>query len=111
MVDSEFKIDLAQTFPHLARAPIVEAVIEIRTRAQSAWEESSVTQRLKAALPEYPTVHSMNAVHGELIFGAQATPQGAVHELGWNGLRFQSADKLHVAHFNRDSFVLSRLRP
>ena len=111
MVDPEFKIDLTQTFPHLDRAPIVEAVIEIRTRAQSPWEESGVTQRLKAALPEYPTVHSMNAVQGEIVFGAQTSPQGAVHELGWNGLRFQSADELHVVQFNRDSFVFSRLRP
>jgi uncharacterized protein (TIGR04255 family) len=111
MVDTDFKIDPRQTFPHLDRAPIIEAVIEIRTRAQSPWEESKVTQRLKAALPEYPTVHSMDAVQQEIVFGAQVPPQGLVHELGWNGLRLQSADKLHVAQFNRGGFVFSRLRP
>ena len=111
MADTDFKIDLTQTFPYLNRAPIIEAVIEIRTRAQGPWEESNVTQRLKAALPDYPTVHSMNAVQQEIVFAAQAPPQGAVRELGWNGLRFQSADELHVVQFDRDSFVFSRLRP
>jgi len=38
-------------------------------------------------------------------------PQGTLQELGWNGLRFQSADQLHVAQFKRDGFVFSRLRP
>ena len=52
MADSEFKIDLTQTFPHLDKAPIVEAVIEIRTRAEAAWEEVPVTRRLKAQLPD-----------------------------------------------------------
>ena len=111
MADSEFKIDLTQTFPHLDKAPIVEAVIEIRTRAEGLWEESTVTQRLKADLPEYPNVLSMNAVRQEITLGPQAPSQGTLHELGWNGLLFESADKLHVAQFNRDSFVFSRLHP
>ena len=111
MAASEFKLDLTQTFPHLNKAPIIEAVIEIRTRAESAWEESNVTRRLKAELPEYPNVLSMNAMQQEITFGAQTAPQGAAHELGWSGLNFQSADKLHVAQFNRDSFVFSRLHP
>src|SRR6266481_3127527 len=61
MGDSDFKIDLTETFPHLNNAPIVEAVIEVRTRAEAPWEESTVTQRFKAQLPEYPSVLSINA--------------------------------------------------
>ncbi len=31
--------------------------------------------------------------------------------LGWKGLRLESADNLHIAQFNRDAFVFSRLQP
>ena len=107
--DTGFKIDLTQTFPHLDKAPIAEAVIEIRTRAEGAWDEAVVTQRLKAELPEYPAVLSLNEFRQEFSFGTQVPP--VTHELGWNGLRLQSADNLHVAQFNRDRFVFSRLQP
>lgn len=32
-------------------------------------------------------------------------------DLGWKGLRCESADHVHIAQFNRDGFVFSRLRP
>ncbi len=108
---TNFKIDLTESFPHLDKAPIVEAVIEIRVRAQTEWIESEVTKRLKAELPGYPTLLSMNAIQQEFSFGMQIPPKTAVRELGWSGLRFQSSDNLHVAQFNRDSFVFSRLQP
>ena len=31
--------------------------------------------------------------------------------MGWRGLRCESADRLHVAQFNRDGFAFSRLAP
>ncbi len=78
------KIDVVEQFEHLARAPIVEAVIDVRARAEAAWEEQVVSEMLKPKLPDYP--------------------------LG-RGLRFQSADGRHIAQFNRDGFVFSRLPP
>ena len=54
---------------------------------------------------------SMNAVRQEITFGVRIEPKAATQELGWRGLRLQSADQLHVAQFNRDSFVFSRLQP
>jgi uncharacterized protein (TIGR04255 family) len=110
MADS-FEIDLSQAFPHLNKAPIIEAVIQITTRAQSSWQESDVTQRLKSALPDYPNALAMNRVQQEFVFGPQAPAQSNFQDLGWNGLRLQSADNHHVAQFNRDSFVFSRLQP
>ena len=111
MAESELKIDLTQSFPHLNKAPIVEAVIEIRTRAEGAWEESLIVPLVKKELSGYPTALSMNAFQQEFTFGNQVPPKGATHDLGWNGLRLQTADNLHVAQFNRDSFVFSRLQP
>jgi len=111
MGDSDFKIDLGQAFPHLNKAPILEAVIEIRTRAEAPWEEASITQSLKSQLPDYPGLLSLNQMRQQFTFGAELTPQASTHDLGWSGLRLQSADKLHVAQLKRDGFSFSRLAP
>lgn len=104
-------IDLAESFPHLARAPIVEAVIEIRARAEGPWEEEAVMQRLKPELPDYPTVASQSQFRQKIKRGPGQPPEATTHDLGWKGLRFQSADNRHIAQFNRDGFVFSRLPP
>ena len=115
---SAFKIDLTESFPLLARAPIVEAVIEVRARAEARWEEQAITNHIKSRLPEYPSVLSSRAVQLRMEFtqpGAQAAQpsptEQVVHDMGWRGLRCESADKRHVAQFNRDGFVFSRLAP
>ena len=108
---SRFNIDLTKGFPHLDKAPIVEAVIEIRARAQSLWDEAAITSQLKSRLPDYPNVLSLNAVRQEFTFGPELAAEAKTHELGWNGLRFQSADSKYVCLFNRDNFVFSRLQP
>jgi len=108
---SRFNIDLTKSFLHLNNAPIVEAVIEIRARAQSLWEEVAITSQLKSRLPDYPNVLSLKAVRQEFTFGPAVAAEAKTHELGWDGLRFQSADSKYVCQFNRDNFVLSRLQP
>ncbi|MEI7672476.1 MAG: hypothetical protein WCK00_10225 [Deltaproteobacteria bacterium] len=50
---SKLLIDVTENFRRLAQAPIVEAVIEIRARAESSWAESVVLEQLKANLPDY----------------------------------------------------------
>ncbi len=110
-VTSEFKIDLMEPFPLLAHAPIVEAVIDIRARAESAWEESTISQQLKPRLADYPSVVSQSEVRQEFKLGPGKPPEATTQDLGWKGLRFQSADQRHIAQFNRDGFVFSRLHP
>ena len=111
---SEFEIDLTESFPLLGHAPIVEAVIEVRARAEAPWEEQTITEGLKAKLPGYFFVHSQQAMRFELKMGSgqsNSQPEQSFHDLGWRGLRCESEDKLHIAQFNRDGFVFSRLKP
>jgi uncharacterized protein (TIGR04255 family) len=111
MTDSrKLEINLAEEFPHLAHAPIVEAVIEIRARAQAPWEELAITKQIKQQLPDYPNVVSQNQERREITLGPDA-PKLVSQNLGWHGLQFQSEDKKHIARFNRDGFMLSRLQP
>ncbi len=114
-------INLDEQFPHLTRAPIVEAVIDFRARAEAPWEEADVMAKLKAALPDYPKVKTLRGFsvsfpvqlsigpdHATATTPADpATPQ----DRGWVGLRFESADGLNLATFGRDGFSFSRLKP
>lgn len=106
-----FKIDLAESFPPLSRAPIIEAIIGVTARAESAWEESVISGQFKQRLPEYPIVQSHREFQHEFKLAADAQPEQAVQDMGWRGLRCESANKLHIAQFNRDGFSFSRLKP
>jgi len=108
---SEIKIDLAEQFQHLPHAPIVEAVIEVRTRAEAPLEEASMRSQLESKLPDYRFLDSQRAFQHELKVEPGQKPKQNLRDLGWRRMRFQSADQLHVVRFNRDGFVFSRLRP
>ena len=105
------KIDRAESFPHPPHAPIVEAVIDIKGRAAEPWEESAIQAQLKAKLPDYPQVDSHREFRHEFKMAPGQEPQQTLLDLGWKGLRLRSSDKLHIAQFNRDGFVFSRLHP
>lgn len=106
-----FKIDLTETFPSLSRAPIMEAIIGITARADSPWEEPFISEQFKKCLPEYPSVQSHREIRHEFKLVADAQPEQAILDMGWRGLRCETADKLNIAQFNRDGFTFSRLKP
>ena len=111
MTDSwKLEMNLAEEFPHLPRAPIVEAVIEIHARVQAPWEQLAITEQIKQQLHDYPSVVSQNQERRQIILGPDQ-PKFVSHNLGWHGLQFESADGKHIARFNRDGFMLSRLQP
>ncbi len=113
-----FAIDLSQTFEHLPRAPIVEAVIHLQTRAGSDWEEARVTPHIKESLLDYPSVESVHSFSFNSEFrldkpaqARQISSSSSTQAYGWVGLRATSLDSKYVAQFTRDGFALSRLRP
>jgi len=108
---SEIKIDPQQTFEHLPRAPIVEAVIEIRARATQTLEESSLRSILEPRLDGYGFLDSLQGFHGEVKIEGGKPPTQKVRDLGWIGIRFRSTDGKHIVQFKRDGFVFSRLEP
>lgn len=104
----EFKIDLEERFPHLAQAPIVEAVIDIRAVCKTPMEQDKAMVGLREQLVDYPVIVSHSQVRQEVKLGPEG-PVATTSDLGWQGFRFESKEKLHVAQFNRDGFVFSRL--
>jgi uncharacterized protein (TIGR04255 family) len=111
MMLSPLKIDTTERFPRLAHAPIAEAVIEMRARAEVPWEESAVRERLVPLLSDYPKIESQREFEHELQVGPGQETVQKHRDLGWKGLRCESNDHLHIVQFNRDGFVFSRLRP
>lgn len=110
-LSSKFSINTTETFTRLSKAPIVEAVIEVRAQAEALWDEPLITDQLKAKLPDYPNIQSQREYMHEVKveFGQKA--EGAIQDLGWKGLRCETPDKVQVAQFNRDGFLFSRLLP
>ncbi|MBU0719062.1 MAG: TIGR04255 family protein [Planctomycetes bacterium] len=105
----QFAIDLNESFPHLARAPIVEAVIHWRARGEKALEPGKLLQELKERLPDYPTALPQQEVQLE----AQIGPAGAAQaqRARWHGFRLESTDRRYIAQFTRNGFVFSRVTP
>lgn len=104
-------IDVSETFERLASAPIVEAVLAITARAESALEESAVTEHLKPKLPDYPTVFSGRLIQHSLKEVEGVPSEHIQRDLGWNALRWHSHDKRQIAMFARNGFSFSRLEP
>ena len=100
-----------EKFENLPRAPIVEAVIEIRARATKALEETSLRAAIEPKLAGYVFFDSLREFHSEVKLEGGKPPVQKVSDAGWKGVRFRSSDEKHIAQFNRDGFVFSRLEP
>lgn len=104
-------INTAEVFPVLTTAPIVEAVIDIRAFPSKEFEETSVRTSLEEKLDSYSFLDSHREIHYEVRSEAAKPPEQSIRDLGWRGVRFQSADQKKIAQFNRDGFAFSRLEP
>ena len=100
-----------EKFENLPRAPIVEAVIEIRARPAEALEEASLRSTIEPNLAGYVFLDSLREFQGELKFEGGNVSSQRVQDAGWKGVRFRSSDGKHIAQFNRDGFVFNRLEP
>lgn len=102
-------------FPYLKKAPIAEAVFDLRARADEPWKESEVASFLKGKLPEYPNGQSIGSFafrmemgSSEVINKQNGTSSGPV---AWEGLKLSTQDGRQIASFTRDGFAFSRLQP
>ncbi len=103
-------IDLKEKFPHLDKAPIIEAVLEIRLVPSVKWDVTSLQNELKQRLPDFPKVDTLRKAK------VQFAPLGklgnsAFEDFGCVGLKLHSNDNLHIVQFNKGAFVFSRLKP
>ena len=103
------KIDITEQFEHLARAPIVEAVIQVHARPGVPWEEADIVARLKPNLAEFQEFASQSNVRHQVTIGAAQPAKVLEKNLGWHGLSCKT--KAQSVQFNRDGFIFSQLQP
>jgi uncharacterized protein (TIGR04255 family) len=103
-------IDLEERFPSLPRAPVVEAVIDMRARASLDLQEPSVEARFTGIAAGYRFERATHEFEAKFSLQADRSPEAQVAGR-WKGLRCVADDGKRIAQFNRDGFVLSRLAP
>jgi uncharacterized protein (TIGR04255 family) len=109
---NEFKIDLAERFPHLPCAPIVEAVVDVRAPATTSWNEQRIVTELA---PKLHANYVLEVARGQSTRAIPSERENAdelvVGAPGGSGVRAMSADQRQIVQFNRDGYAFSRLSP
>ncbi len=107
-----FTLDLNESFPRLARPPIVEAAIHWQARSRNLLDQEMLRKRLSESLPEYPVREPIHHVDMMATVDAQDGEDSSVvkHRRGLQGLRLKSNDGRYVIQLTRDGLVFSRVR-
>ncbi len=112
--DQAFELKLDEAFPHLAYAPIVEAVIHWAAKPAKQLDRNGVQRELAQRLPDYAKCQAAHELELELNAPHLAPDQPASTQSrrdSWLGFRLTSADGLQIVQFHRDGVVFSRLAP
>jgi uncharacterized protein (TIGR04255 family) len=105
---SEFKLDLEESFPALPNAPIVEAVIQLDANPIATVELSAVKKLLAKRFGGYVI---SDLVHLETGFTGSATGMDFHQKSRLDGFRLTSPDGKYVCQWKRAGLVFSRLAP
>ncbi len=104
-------LNFSELFPHLNKAPIVEAVLDFRASAAVALDQAAMQVQLAARLPDYPKILGQRMVESTFKSEAGKSPEASARDLGWVGFDCRSTDEKQVAQFHKDGFAFSRLDP
>ncbi|MFH1421997.1 MAG: TIGR04255 family protein [Planctomycetota bacterium] len=102
-------IELNEEFPHLSKAPIIEAAIEIRIVPHTKWDESTIINELKQRFPDYPKIEPLKLT--KIQISPSANQKNQSFDLGCVGFKLHSGDNLNIVQFNKGAFIFSRLKP
>jgi uncharacterized protein (TIGR04255 family) len=95
---------------HLRKAPISEAVIDLRVRARSGFDAREFA-RLRARLADrFPRVEERRG-YKAVVELAPGTSQTSTEDLGLQGYFYKSEDEKNIAQFRIDGFTFNRLKP
>ena len=98
-------------FPHLSRAPIVEALIHFQANAADRWEPEKVRDELQLAWPEHTEVQEMRPVQFQMKQEKGKKPETRVILPSAEGFMFRAKGQSTVYHARRDGLIVSWLAP
>jgi uncharacterized protein (TIGR04255 family) len=97
-------------FPHLARAPVVEALVDFRVRPSPAFDVK-IFEDLNARLKDrYPTIAPIREFLATIGI-EEGKPSGPGVVETHKGFRFEGADSRLVVMMTADGCTISRLKP
>src|SRR5271166_13219 len=104
-----FDFNLDEQFPHLSRAPIVEAVLQINARANAEWTQErimpAIQHELGTGVPLLP--ENAQTIQLDVATGIHQTVSSSY----WQGVRIGPGERPEIVRFSRDLFAYSRLSP
>ncbi|MFH1857210.1 MAG: TIGR04255 family protein [Candidatus Omnitrophota bacterium] len=103
-------INLSEDFTHLSKAPIVEAVIDIRITPKNILDEHAAFPFFKERLSDYSKQENMNAKSLQIEVGKERNAP-VVKDLGFVGTKVSSTSEPYIAQFYKEAFIFSRLSP
>lgn len=104
----DFQIDTTKEFPHLPRAPIVEAVIQFVATPGRALEVDPLRTALQERFAEY-NLQPQHELHAAMTGVAESV--SVRHTIGWDGFRLSHQEQKYVCQFKPNGIVFSRLAP
>jgi uncharacterized protein (TIGR04255 family) len=110
-MESKFPVKTPSEFPLLAKAPIVEAVVDIRVACEVKWEELWLRDILQKKLPEYSKIETLRQSKYQVSVKKGQAAQAVCEDAGSVGLRLHDSTGHHIVQFNAGAFVFSRLKP
>jgi uncharacterized protein (TIGR04255 family) len=105
-----FRFDLNETFPRLARPPIVEAVIHWQARAQNPLDPESLAATLSRRLPFFTSPEPLQQLELLAMLSGKEESPVVRHKRDWRGFRLKSDDGHYVMKFQGDGLVFSRIQ-
>jgi uncharacterized protein (TIGR04255 family) len=97
-------------YPHLANAPIVEALIDFRVRLPANFDVRRLGVVSELISKDYPKVEEQRLIQGQFRF----TPEGVVsaaQDRALHGFRMLGDEDRDIVQFRRDGFTFSRMKP
>ncbi len=103
------EINTSETYPHLPKAPIVEAAIHWQAAPGNPLDPKRLQEALKDKLPEYPEISPQVEVKVEHHVGPDGSRSSQSH--AWRAFQLGRQDEPYVAQFRKNGLVVSRLQP
>jgi len=98
-------------FPRLTKAPIVEAIIDLRVRLPSEFDIARFKTLHSQFQTDYPKVEDQKVVEHKFEHAPGKQTSHSVQDHGIQGYLFRSADDANVVQFRRNGFTFNRLKP
>jgi uncharacterized protein (TIGR04255 family) len=99
------------TVRHLSKAPITEALVDIRAFPPSDFDPQALLVVKGRLADRYPIAQERKGTEALLKLKAGMQPTTTARDLGLQGVFVKSADEKRIVQFRVDGFTFNRLKP